>query len=120
MFCSWLCKILQTKQQKAIYGAFEGHVPGHAVGGEIAALLSAIDKRKVRLRRLGGEVDVLHRRSHRHAGQIVSRDRLFGIAVERINIERNGIVEDADAAATTVLPTSGVHSKPARGAARVV
>ena len=100
-------KILQPKQQEAVHGPFEGHVPRHAVRSEIAALLSAMDKRKVRLRRLRGEVDVFDRRPHRDAGRIVRRDRLFGIAVERINIERNGIVEDANAAANHRFPHIG-------------
>src|SRR5580704_15003903 len=100
-------QILHTKQHKMIHSAFESHVPGHAVGGEIAALLSTIDKRKRRLRCLCGDVDVSHRRSKGDAVGIVSSDRLLGITAECVNVEWNGIVKDTDAAANHRLPSVG-------------
>ena len=52
----------------------------------------------MRLRGLGGEIDVFDWRPDRNAECIVGRDRLLGIAVERVDVERNRIVKDADAA----------------------
>src|SRR6202522_3579975 len=100
-------KVFHAKQEKAIHGPFQGQIPCHAIGSEITALMCTVDKRKGRLRRLCGQVNVPNRRAHGHSKEIVGRDRLLGITAEGINIEWNGIVKDSDAAANYRFPLIG-------------
>src|SRR5262249_38621714 len=83
--------------------AFDLDRPGLAVGSEIPSSESAADKRETMAVDIRRVCEVLCRGSRR-ACRIVGRNDLGRIVSERIDSQRNAIVEDTETAADDELP----------------